>query len=95
MATYTDLVVNVASGNTTISITTTIYTVPAGRRAEVTFMAQSPLGTYDYNIQGVTETLSAAPTKFETLRLDAGDSIQLVKAAGNANYAFTAFEYTN
>ena len=94
MATYTDLVVNVASGNATISVTTTIYTVPAGRRAEVTFIAQST-GTYDYNIQGVTESLSATPTKFETLRLDAGDSIQLVRAAGNANYAFTAFEYTN
>ncbi len=94
MATYSDLVVNVASGNATISITTTIYTVPAGRRAEVTFMAQST-GTYTYNIQGVTESLSAVPTKFETLRLDAGDSIQLVASAGNADYAFTAFEYTN
>ena len=94
MATYTDLVVNVASGNATISITTTIYTVPAGRRAEVTFMAQSA-GTYTYNIQGVTASLTTGVAKFETLRLDAGDSIQLVKAAGNANYAFTAFEYTN
>lgn len=94
MATYTDLVVNVASGNATIAVTTTIYTVPAGRRAEVTFMAQSS-GTYTYNIQGVTESLSAVPTKFETLRLDAGDSIQIVKAAGTADYAFTAFEYTN
>ncbi len=94
MATYTDLVVNVASGNATIIGTTTIYTVPAGRRAEVTFLAQTT-GTFTYNIQGVTASLTTGVTKFETLRLDAGDSIQLVAAAGNASYAFTAFEYTN
>ena len=65
MATYSDLVVNVASGNAIIVVTTTIYTVPVGRRAEVTFMAQST-GTVTYNIQGVTASLATTPTKFET-----------------------------
>lgn len=93
MATYSDLVVNVATVTGSVSITDITYTVPAGRRAIISFQSKAVGGLPLITIQGVA--LSAGITR-DGLFLDEGESITFSGAFGNTqNFALTAFEYTN
>ena len=93
MATYSDLVVNVATVTGFASVTDITYTVPAGRRAIISFQSSVAVGVPLITIQGIS--FSAGITR-DGLFLDEGDSITFTGAFGNQqNFALTAFEYTN
>lgn len=93
MATYSDLVVNVATVTGFVSLTDITYTVPAGRRAIISFQSSIAAGLPTITIQGIS--FSAGIIR-DGLFLDEGDSITFSGAFGiTQQFALTAFEYTN
>ena len=96
MATYSELVVNVADGSDGIVASATLYTVPAGRRAEVSFFAFTAGSGNSVSISNtdIGIPVGASSYFFEKFDLKAGGSIGIIRGAGTVNYTFTAVEYT-
>lgn len=82
MATYSDIVVNVATAEGT-GAGATVYTVPAGRRAELTFSGN---GNFSFN-SGVSITNN---TSTQLIYMDENDTIEV----DSGPYYICANEYT-
>lgn len=104
MATYSDVSVNTASGAANnVNVTTTIYTVPALRRAvDIFITVKETLGASGGSINivdGATiiplEIIPSSGQVYININsMNAGQSLQIVPSASIHSYTFSAVEYT-
>jgi len=102
MATYSEVAVNTATSSGIAISNTTIYTVPALRRAEkITVILFNFTGTATFDIaKGATvitiKTIETArPVEIININsMDAGDSLNITGGSISCSYHVTAVEYT-